>query len=83
MSRLEQNGAKNYTDGQGIVESRVEDYLLMEGREYRKGFDWIELVGLLENVHEHSSRVFDTTDVVHVFRFFVIARDIHEIIVGE
>jgi hypothetical protein len=64
------------------LESRLND-LLVEGREYRKGLDWFEFFGFLKNLHEHLSSLFDATGVVHVFRFFVVARDIHEVIVGE
>ena len=64
------------------VGSRL-DGLLVEGREYRKGVDWFEFFRFLENVHEHLSGLFGATGVVHVFRLFIVARDIHEVIVGE
>jgi len=64
------------------VESQL-DGLLVKGREYRKGIDWFEISGFLENLHEHLGGLFDATGVVHVFRFFIVARDIHEVVVGE
>lgn len=64
------------------VESRL-DSLLMKGSEYRKGIDWLEFFGLLESLHQHLSGLFDATGVMHVFRLFTVARDIHEIVVGE
>jgi hypothetical protein len=64
------------------VESRL-DGLLVKGREYRKGIDWLEFFGFLENLHEHLRGLFDTTGVMHVFGLFIVTRDIHEIVVGE
>ena len=64
------------------VESRL-DGLLVEGREYRKGIDWFEISGFLENLHEHLGSLFDATGVMHVFRLLIVTRDIHEVVVGE
>jgi len=55
----------------------------VKGREYRKGIDWLEFFGLLENLHEHLIGLLDATGGMHVFRLFIVARDIHEIIIGE
>lgn len=64
------------------VESRL-DGLLVKGREYRKGSDRFEISRFLESLHEHLGGLFDATGVVHVFGLFIVARDIHEVVVGE
>ena len=56
--------------------SRLDD-LLMEGREDRKALDWLEVLGFLENIHEHLSSLFDAAGILHIFRLFVVARDVH------
>lgn len=64
------------------MESRL-DGLLVKGREYRKGIDWFEISRFLENLHEHLGGRFNAMGVVHIFRLFIVARDIHEVVVGE
>jgi hypothetical protein len=55
----------------------------MIGREYGKGLDRCEFLRFAENVHEHLSSLFSSVSVVHVFCVFALARDIHEVIIGE
>jgi hypothetical protein len=65
-----------------VVDIRI-SYLLVECHEHRKGLNRFEFFRFLENVHEHLSRLFDATGLVHVFCSFIVARDIHEVIVRE
>ena len=64
------------------MESRLNG-LLVKGREYRKGINFFEISWFLENLQEDVGGLFDTSGRVHVFRFFIVTRHIHEVVVGE
>ncbi len=80
--RVTRKSDRNATDDQREAENRLE-CLLVKGREYRKGIYWFEISGFLEDVHELLGGLLDAAGRVHIFRLFIVTRDIHEVVVGE